>query len=749
MEKNVNKRITLLFIPFLLLNLLPYIIRTIAFCVTGEPLSGFMCTCSDLIGVVLAILLGYFAAKEFGFKSFSDYCSLAVMGAFAIAFYKLFTNYITAYPGKLIVKAPAVYWIVFVLVGFMIPSCMLAFALLRGFVNAKIFFIMSGVSLAYIVLYELYTWAVSALLSFASASFGTISCIYIMFAALETITLVPVITMATTFSEPMEQPGKSAKSLALAGVIGLVVSLGAGIYLENSVAPWKAIAIDIDESVANGSIALLNGDIELAHSSYEQAYNKYLGWEGALEDKFNGLSGNEDDINVKVLFWQKYKYINKYEDYLLYEDFEPEVAKQYLEICQQNENYYSKHSEAIKADIKKYLIGTDNFRRESVMIKDFEDSKDKALEKLSIYRNLEYYVKATEILSKVGQEGEITGNTIKKMLDIASNNRNEIGIQYLTFAISCSQRKEGSSYYKEVADVGERLLELYVEQYGNDNGAQKIRKIVASYCMDVHLYDIALELFKEHNAKDPSTDNLLMIAGCHIGNSDYENVIKTSTEVLSKEPNNYTARYLLAMSYLKTGEKEASLEEGKKLMNALTDSNVDDKEYYNKMVYSLIGYYVLDETSFKFSVEYRNSNNEDILAKVSECELLLNYMDAMHYCFRSKDLPRALEAAEKVEAAIGKNSCIEYLKGCILFAQKEYASAVECFKISVEKDPESYTSWYALANAYDGMEMYEEALFAAQTAKKINPDTDHDFDWYGVGIHVNNFISSMERKLGK
>ena len=90
-----------------------------------------------------------------------------------------------------------------------------------------------------------------------------------------------------------------------------------------------------------------------------------------------------------------------------------------------------------------------------------------------------------------------------------------------------------------------------------------------------------------------------------------------------------------------------------------------------------------------------------------------------------------------------------YLKGVICAQEKEFEKAAEAYRQSLAVRRDSATTWYALANAYDAMEMYEEAYEACINAEALQPETDHDSDWYGVGLHNQNLKRNLELILGE
>ena len=133
---------------------------------------------------------------------------------------------------------------------------------------------------------------------------------------------------------------------------------------------------------------------------------------------------------------------------------------------------------------------------------------------------------------------------------------------------------------------------------------------------------------------------------------------------------------------------------------------------------------------------------------IAENTLFYNYIQAVYYCFNGNSLDEALEYANAVLDSQENLSQALYLQGTIYYNMKNFEEAIISYKASLQVEQNSPNVWYALANAYDALEQYEEAYEACLQVNKLLPNTDHEFDFYGVGIHNNWLMDSLEKKLG-
>ena len=88
-----------------------------------------------------------------------------------------------------------------------------------------------------------------------------------------------------------------------------------------------------------------------------------------------------------------------------------------------------------------------------------------------------------------------------------------------------------------------------------------------------------------------------------------------------------------------------------------------------------------------------------------------------------------------------------YLRGNIYMSDKKFDNAVDAYRKSLTIVDDSVVAWYALANAYDALEDYENAYNASVRASQLLASTDHGNDPYGVAIHNGNLLNSLKSKV--
>ena len=158
---------------------------------------------------------------------------------------------------------------------------------------------------------------------------------------------------------------------------------------------------------------------------------------------------------------------------------------------------------------------------------------------------------------------------------------------------------------------------------------------------------------------------------------------------------------------------------------------------------------VQDETRWTPQMKYRvyPDLEEEQQKILEENPLFDHYIQALYYTFSKKDFDMAWTHTQALLEALPGSAQIQYLAGTIHFNKKEFVEAAAYYKASLELDDTAPSVWYALANAYDAMEDYQQAYNATLEVADLIQYNNHAIDIYGVQVHNERLMNSLANKI--
>lgn len=753
-KQNDKNGLTYLFAAFLSLDLLPYMMHSTILMVTGKCLSEAVYLLCNGAGVVVCFLFLLLAFLSMGYRN--------IRSCIITETIILFTGLFSKMAGDFIVKNITVRFVqhipvVVAIYGIYALICLglLTYALMNGMRKVKDMLLVMIMWVGAAVVYE----GIMAVLKIAAGiirpSFAANVAFFMVVAAIEAVIVYFICRFIRKKTNNWEEKEASFVKRVVPFAAGILVLIVIAVIDTVSDKPEKVICMDIEDDIAKGSIEIAVGNVDMALKYYERALNRIDAWTYIAKGESTGsslynASTDTKDLQLSVMSWENNHNISAMENYLIYEDCNMELAKKLLDLYQDME-VLDEQQEKIQEDIIRLMIAKKDFCNDALSLTDIEGKEEKLLKKLEQYETVYEYYDILSVVAETGKSGKITEQQVNKILDYADKYNTDINMQYLAISYGISFKGDNASHYARTINAVRRYVTLYEKlPEVTQEDIENCKIMAAQWVMEIGDYDTAIYYLKPIAEKSQNVNAIILLMNCYEKTGDMENCRKMAEELLEYMSDNSSALYYCAVTYLKEKDYDKVIEYTTKLCEVVEQAEGEEKQKAEVALYSMLQYMIISDvscTDYQYSM-YKNLSEEQ-RKSIEKNKLFDSYIQAVYYCFGSKDYEKALKETQNVIKAEGEMAQILYLEGCIYYGMEDFKKAEECFKKSVAIEYESPTAWYALANAYDAQGKYEEAYDACLKVDLLLPETDHKFDWYGVSIHNNRLLSELKNILGR
>ena len=157
----------------------------------------------------------------------------------------------------------------------------------------------------------------------------------------------------------------------------------------------------------------------------------------------------------------------------------------------------------------------------------------------------------------------------------------------------------------------------------------------------------------------------------------------------------------------------------------------------------------MDDSARWTDYQYKiyDSMTEGQIEETKTHALLWDYMTAMYQCFTTCDYEKAAESAERILSVRDDLPMGWYLKGTIAFGAKDFGTALESFQKAEECSGTIPALYFSIANTYDAMGDYENALNYSRKVENALPYQDHGGDVYGISYHNRNLYNALKSRM--
>ena len=552
---------------------------------------------------------------------------------------------------------------------------------------------------------------------------------------------------------------KKLRRVPLAAVCAVGVAL---ILIVQAVTYYNEDPVDIivDEIVDTGSLSgalLVAGDIEGGLQKLQDAV--------LIFDLWGGLLGMEDcpsldelyrrypsDDMVAYLYFTKNNRERELAEYLRVEKMDPEFALAWLDM--KTVDGISEDEQVFAEELKYICASTGTYTSSALKFSDLAGMEEKLEMDLRKYLELKEQLEFLEIVAQVIRQGTADNKLVDRVLNYAEEHTDSWVAQYEAAVVGSSYTYDGAHHYDRTILAASRFEELYCAQNKlSDDELLGVQLKVASMMINCYGYQQAVPYLEKAVELGGIEESFSMAAQCYEALGEHDKCYDLCVEMLKEDPDRVAARYYAAVNALKAGNRDYALEHTSKLADLAKKSVTKQNYGADVALYAMLQFIAFNDnggwTEYKYA--FYSKMTEEQKAVVAANPFFNDYLEAVYQCFGTNSTGHRERALEAVERVLEANDALPqgwYLKGAICFGSENFAEAVEAYKRSLAIVPDSATTWFALANAYDGMGKYELAYQACERTMALIPVQDHGSDWYGVTVHCERLMNDLKSKLG-
>ena len=337
---------------------------------------------------------------------------------------------------------------------------------------------------------------------------------------------------------------------------------------------------------------------------------------------------------------------------------------------------------------------------------------------------------------------------VKYLLSEAEMYPDDIDLQYMALNAGTGYQTDYGTHYDATVNAAKRYLALLKNENLSDEEYMNASLSVAGRLMLINRLADAVEITKGYTDKSEYAAN--MYVSYLYRQNDYEKCMAEAEKALKKWPDDRQMIYQRGLCALNLKDYDSYIDTILSVSQTLRSAADQDKvSKYDNTLYLLLEHAVLNDTSLYrtscYSPEGKYGITPEQVERIAEDSFLKDYIDALYH-WRDSNRKQSLECIDRVLAVNNDLPFAHYHRGMLCYESIDSGSdalAKAEFKTALSFDDKQPTVWYMLACTCDKLGEYQEAYDACLKVEELLPDSDHDMDAFGVGIHASN----LRRKL--
>lgn len=557
-----------------------------------------------------------------------------------------------------------------------------------------------------------------------------------------------------TMQQNISENRKSAAGFALV----LMAVLFAGvIFTMLPTGKQKTVLRQVYEMTQKGDEALTHGDLLAAASYYETAQLRKNAWYEALSEQGNISDHINGDYLLLLLVVDEYFDEQDLYGKLLCANVPDEFYIYYLEQAKKeetnaplNEEYkYRQH------EVAKYCALHGIWTGHTVVPEDFNDRQKQELINMLVTCQEQLNARGATFIYRdmMVNGGVLTLEMAEEAVALAEQYPDSLYLQGVAMQMAAGFSSDlGGNCYEEgiaAAKHYDRLFyELNPEASEEEMAAERIMVAKSLIrCLDL---EGAKALLEKTLGQYQNEALWYTYAGCLYRMKEYADCV-TVTGALYDAYQNPAALGLHMLSLVLQEENRENLtlalKDALKLSQYAKESG--DIVAADAMLFSLAQAFAGVNISDRNLYENRyRSFSEEELALLSQDPFLESMVKACTY-WQNREYEEALVQVNLALNMESDWSNLHYLKGCILFEMSDYEAAGNSFIISLECNRDNAATWFMLGHCYDRLKEYDLSSNAFRISNQLLPNSEHDLDYYGIGLHAERAYEQLQDYIDK
>ena len=567
---------------------------------------------------------------------------------------------------------------------------------------------------------------------------------------------MPINNVYMGMGQPVQVPEEPKKAKGGIAIIVMAVLFVGCFFTQIPKGDQKIVLSQIHNVTAAGDQALANGDLLAAAAYYESAQLRKDAWYAALLDE--GISSqSHGDSAINLLLMDDYYNENELYGRLIDGNLSEEYYIYYLESVKKEEKNgsLSEEDRNRQKEVLKYCALHGIWTGKTVTPEDFSDrQKQNTINLLNTYQD-QLNARSVAIIYRdlAANGGVLTLEMVERAVALAEQYPDSLYLQGVAMQMAAGFTSDlrGNCYEQGIAAANrydELFYQLNPDASDEEMAAERILVAKALIrCLDLE----GAKSLLEKTLKQYQNEALwYTYASCLYRLEEYADCI-TVTSALYETYQSQSALGMRMLAQVLQEENEESLTLA--LQDALEISRYaresGDYTVADSTLFTLAQAFAGVSISNRdlYANQYRYFEEDD-LALLAQDPLLESLVGAcVHWQNREYE-----EGLAEINVALNMESewsNLHYLKGSILFELKDYETAKNSFMISLECNRDNAATWFMLGHCYDRLKEYDLSANAFRLSNLLLPNSEHDLDYYGIGLHAVKAYEELQDYIDK
>lgn len=546
-----------------------------------------------------------------------------------------------------------------------------------------------------------------------------------------------------------EKAAKSPKKMP-ALIAGGCAAVGSAVLLFLGTGPQNVVKTaqnDIVYPLVQAELIMAGGDMTAAMNYYNLAGAHANAWASLAKGSSPDMP--KDYCNDTML---RYLYFlgstNDLPAYMVTE-LDPSEIRIFGPLALENYKQRESMSEtetALRREILDLCIGSGVFVNNYPTLRMIEKNSDQLSALSQVESRYSKYLRIAEIFSGMQRADASVSSSIGKLLDIAEEYPEDLRIQAIAMTIGSENRWDGAGHYDRTSEAVLRFLrgaQEHPEMFQDDETIQQLRLSAAQMLINIKSYSKASDVLTQIMQQDPDNKNAgQMLARCYMELGDTKKSRELAKQISQKHPDDVAALWTLCICALNQGDTAEAISAASSLADAVKNGHTEG----DALLFNCVSELSMSDYTAGFTHNVYSDDTEDpFVRQITENAFLNDYCAAVYYEKQKRDYDLALEHVNKALAVRKDSPRLWYLKGLILFNAEDFEASAQALLQADTLDPNDLSIMYALANTYDALGEYQKAYeYCERVVAKYPNGADHDEDVFGAAPHAAYLKSRLE-----
>ncbi len=561
-------------------------------------------------------------------------------------------------------------------------------------------------------------------------------------------------------AEGMEEARTDVSGNTIKNKLEIVIPFAAALLLAFLMGSRGSLSVEeqmraaIEGSLEDGYEALREGDMEQAAAAFGLSQARAHAFESIVREESGYSLENiyrqyQDDVVIGALYLSERGSMQQLESRIrnraLGAEWYPALLRYFGSLEE-----LSQAQELLRDEILLRLAAAERYTEEDVLFAgDLEEGKMAAVSLLNGYQEELAACGMFRLLSEYGTQGGYTAELTEAALALAEANEDILLLQHVAYQVGSSYKVDEAGHYGRTLEAIRRFDRLFDDGTRTEEQLALEKYDLGEAAANCYAYEAALEYYEASYELSGESGTALRCADIQEKLGNYQACAEMAGKCLQQNPDSVQALYLAALSALKIQDTETALEMAGRLgdLTAGPEGNPETEG----CLYACVQYLAMDDSAAWTDFQYRiyEKLSEEQIAEIKSHALLWDYMTAIYQCFTSRDYVEAAASAERILSVRDDLPMGWYLKGTIAFGAKDFGTALEAFHKAEECGGTMSALYFSIANTYEAMGDYDNAIIYSRKVEKSLPYQDHGNDVYGISYHNKNLLKALEDRKGE